>query len=257
MLIRSRPADAGSLTLPDIHYLIPKLAEIYDLDSPWSMDRDFYLSLAGASPQFILDLGCGTGLLCDAYAARGHDVTGADPSSAMLEVARGKPNGEKIEWVQCFAQNYQSHKLFDLIVMTGHAFQVLLEDSDVLSTFSVMRKHLRPEGRAVFESRNPLIDWAEEWNYDLDFTSPSGRSVHEARRFVAMNDDRMTFELRYQFPDDSLVSTSELRFLSRNSIAERLTAQGLLIKELYGDWDGNPFEEKTSHEMIFIVQQAL
>lgn len=239
--------------MPDVHYLNPKLAAIYDLDSPWSIDREFYLSLAGSSPQSILDLGCGTGLLCDAYAANGHVVTGVDPSLPMLNVGRRKAHGAKIDWVQSSAQDYHSDKRFDLIVMTGHAFQVLLEDDDVLSTFSVMRKHLKPEGRAVFESRNPLVDWAGEWNYDLELESPSGR-VHESRRFISMEKDRMTFELRYRFPDEILVSKSELRFLSRNEIEDRLSTCGLRVAELYGDWSGNRFEETTSLEMIFIVQ---
>lgn len=69
-----------------------------------------------------------------------------------------------------------------------------------------------------------------------------------------MKNDRMIFELRYKFQDESLVSTSELRFLSRNNIEERLTAQSLHINEMYGDWDGKPFDERTSREMIFMVQ---
>ncbi len=145
--------------MTDNHYVNPKLVEIYDLDSGWSNDRDFYLSLAGPQRQTILDLGCGTGLLCNAYAATNHDVTGVDPSPAMLDVGRRKPHGNEIEWVQSFAQTYRSDKLFDLIIMTGHAFQVLLEDVDVLKTFSTMRKHLKQGGLVAFESRNPLIDW--------------------------------------------------------------------------------------------------
>lgn len=242
--------------MPDAHYVNPRLADIYDLDSGWSIDRDFYLSLAGTtSREQILDLGCGTGLLCNAYAANGHEVTGVDPSSAMLDVARKKHYGRRIEWIQSFAQNFQSDKFFDLIIMTGHAFQVLLEDNDVLSTFSVMQRHLKPEGRAVFESRNPLVDWTRDWDYDLDLESASGR-VHEARRFIAMENDRMTFELRYQFPDEQLVSTSELRFWSRKEIEERLTAQGLYIEELFGGWHGEPFDEGTSCEMIFRCKLA-
>ena len=42
----------------DTHYLNPKLAAIYDIDSPWSTDRDFYLNLAGPKPIDILDLVC-------------------------------------------------------------------------------------------------------------------------------------------------------------------------------------------------------
>lgn len=86
--------------MPDTHYEHPKLAAIYDVFSPWSIDRDFYLGLAGDSPQHVLDLGCGTGLLCDAYAARGHHVTGVDTTAAMLAVARQKPHGDRVEWVR-------------------------------------------------------------------------------------------------------------------------------------------------------------
>ncbi len=239
--------------MPDNHYANPKLAYIYDLDSPWSIDRDFYLSLAGLPNQHILDLGCGTGLLCNAYAAQSHHVTGVDPSPAMLEVAQRKPHGKEIEWVQSFAQNYKSDKLFDLIIMTGHAFQVLLEDVEVLATFSTMRKHLKPSGIVVFESRNPVIDWTKEWNYDMVLELP-GSIVHESRRFISMKNDRLTFELRYQFPDETLVSKSELRFLAQTDIEKSLKARGLRVTDMLGDWDANPFDVKSSHEMIFIVR---
>lgn len=236
----------------DTHYQNSKLAEIYDLDSPWSVDRDFYLSLAGPSPISILDIGCGTGLLCDAYAARGHNVTGVDPSAAMLEVARRKPNGDKIDWVQAFAQTYQSEKQFDLIIMTGHAFQVLLEDTEVLSAFTVIRKHLKPDGQFVFESRNPAFDWASAWNYDMELNLPEC-AVLESRRFKSMDNDRMTFELKYQFPNEVLVSESELRFWSRKDIEERLLKCELRVDRVLGDWGGKPFDQNNSHEMIFIA----
>ena len=242
--------------MPDIHYENPKLAALYDLDSGWSVDRDFCLSLAGPRSQTILDLGCGTGLLCNAYAAKGHKVTGVDPSGVMLEIGRRKPCGEKIEWVQALAQNYQSGKKFDLIIMTGHAFQVLLEDADILAVFAVMRKHIKSGGLIVFESRNPVIDWAQEWNYDLDIALQEG-IVRESRHFTQMKKDRMIFELRYQFPDETLVSASELRFLSKEIIEKRLAASGLRVDKVLGDWNAKPFDEKSSREMIFKVRPQL
>ena len=238
--------------MPDAHYENPKLAEIYDLDSPWSINRDFYLSLAGPPCQRILDLGCGTGLLCNAYAAKGHDVTGVDPSPAMLEVGRRKPHGKVIEWVKSTAQTYRSDRLFDLIIMTGHAFQVLLEDVDVLATFTTIATHLKPGGSVVFESRNPTIDWANKWNHDSVLELP-GSVVHKSTRCLPMENDRITFESQYRFPDETLASASELRFLSRKDIAERLIASGLSIDKVLGDWDGQPFDETVSHEMIFIA----
>jgi SAM-dependent methyltransferase len=239
----------------DPHYVNPKLVELYDLTCGWSADRHFYLSLAGPSRQRILDLGCGTGLLCDAYAARSHDVTGVDPAAAMLDLARRKPHGEDVEWVQSAAQTYRSEQRFDLIIMTGHAFQVLLSDDDVLATLTTMRLHLSPDGFTAFESRNPAIDWKSRWDYHIDVRS-RGNPIRMTSRFLAMRDDRLSFELRYEFPDETLVSPSVLRFLTRRDIEERLVASGLQVENVFGDWDAQPFDEASSREMIFIARPA-
>jgi ubiquinone/menaquinone biosynthesis C-methylase UbiE len=241
--------------MPDEHYENPRLAAVYDLFCPWGADCDFYLSLAGEPPQHVLDLGCGTGLLCDAYAARGHIVTGADPTPAMLAVARRKPHGSAVEWVQAFAQEFRSDTRFDLIIMTGHAFQVLLSDDDVAATLAVMRCHLKPSGRVVFESRNPAIDWAAEWN-GTEELSHQGVPIRCTTEVLSRAGDRVTFEQRFQFPDETLVSFSDLRFLPREAIEARLAAAGLLVDALYGDWDRSPFDPASSKEMIFVVSPA-
>ncbi|MFV9507775.1 MAG: class I SAM-dependent methyltransferase [Oscillochloridaceae bacterium umkhey_bin13] len=239
--------------MPDEHYEHPKLAAIYDLFSAWSASRDFYLTQAGDAPQQILDLGCGTGLLCDAYAAQGHNVTGVDPSATMLAVARQKPHGQAITWVQATAQAYRSAQRFDLIIMTGHAFQVLLDDDAVHAALVTVRQHLNPNGRFVFESRNPAIDWATEWNgsYALDH---QGVTINEITEVRAQVSDRISFEMRYQFPDETLVSQSELHFLPRQALEERLANAGLLVETVFGNWDATPFDPVTSHEMIFITR---
>lgn len=241
--------------MPDLHYEEPSLAELYDLDSGWSVDRDFYLALAGADPKRILDLGCGTGLLCDAYAALGHHVTGVDPAKAMLDIARQKPNGSRIEWVRSSAQDFRSPKRFDLIVMTGNAFQVFLEDRDILATFETMRGHLATGGMIAFETRNPSMDWPTLWNRDaeLDF---EGRTIRLSRRVLKMKNRRIAFDTHYALADRTRVSSSELLFLSKTEIEDRLVAAGLRAETVYGDWQSLPFDETVSQEMVFIVRGA-
>jgi len=240
--------------MPDKHYLHPRLVEVYDFDSPWSVDRDFYFNFAGAPPLTILDLGCGTGILSLAYANEGHRVTGVDPAGEMLRCAREKDNNHSVEWIQCAAQDFRSDKRFDLIIMTGHAFQVLLTDADILATLNVMRKHLAPAGRIVFESRNPAIDWTRDWNYRIALECPHGRVV-ETRRLIERRDDRLSFELVYELEDETLVSASALRFLRCDRVLELLSTSGLQVVKLLGDWDHAPFDEATSREMIFIVTE--
>ncbi len=241
--------------MPDLHYEEPSLAELYDLDSGWSIDREFYLALAGADPIRILDLGCGTGLLCDAYAALGHEVTGVDPAKAMLDVARQKPNGLQMEWVQSSAQDFRSLKQFDLIIMTGNAFQVFLEDRDILATFATMRLHLAPGGTIAFETRNPAIDWPALWNGDADL-KVGGRIIRQSRRVLKTANKRISFDTRYALADRTLVSSSELLFLSKTEIEDRLGASGLRAEAVYGDWQSEPFDEAVSQEMVFIVKAA-
>jgi 2-polyprenyl-3-methyl-5-hydroxy-6-metoxy-1,4-benzoquinol methylase len=242
-----------SCALPDEHYINSELAELYDLDSPWSADRDFYLSQAGQPPQTILDFGCGTGLICNAYAELGHDVTGVDPAPAMLAIARRKPFGAKIEWVEATAQTFRSDKRFDLMIMTGHVFQILLEDEDVRAAFETMRMHLKPGGKAVFESRNRAIDWAAEWGGEVVLEARAGRIV-ETHNVHEMLNDRLKFDSVFRFPDKTLTSKSELRFMSLMEIEAHLKAAELRVENLIGDWDGAPFDPAVSKEMIFTVR---
>jgi len=254
-----RPVNSGvgplHQMMPDNHYLHPRLVEVYDFDSPWSVDRDYYLNLAGAQPLDILDLGCGTGILSLAYAKAGHRVIGVEPAREMLRRAREKENSHLVEWIQCKAQDFSSEKRFDLIIMTGHAFQVLLTDADVLSTLNVMHKHLAPAGRIAFESRNPAIDWTQNWNYRLSLALPNGQVV-ETRRLLKMVNDRMSFELVYEFKDETLVSMSELRFLRCDRILEMLWTSGFRVIHLAGDWDNAPFDEAASRELILVAQSG-
>ena len=242
---------------PDLNYEDPRLAEIYDLDNPWAEDTDFYLSMARAIPSRVLDLGCGTGTLCCALAQRGHSVTGVDPASPMLAIAASKPYAEEVEWIQSRAEDYRSEDRFDLIVMMGHVFQILLTDEEGLAVLTNMQRHLKPDGTAAFESRNPNIDWARVWaKYaPVEHTLPSGH-VLETLQITRECGDLISFEQQFEFPDVTLSSSSTLRFMSRAQVEGFIARSGLVVREVFGDWDRSPFEPKRSPEMIFIVAQS-
>jgi 2-polyprenyl-3-methyl-5-hydroxy-6-metoxy-1,4-benzoquinol methylase len=238
----------------DLNYEDPRLAEIYDLDNPWAEDTDFYLALAGLEPCSVLDLGCGTGTLCCALAQRGHRVTGVDPAGPMLAIAAGKPSAENVEWIQSNAQNYRSDKRFDLIVMMGHAFQILLSDEDALAVLGTMRRHLTPGGKVAFETRNPNIDWAHVWGTHAAVVHelPIGQ-MRETLHITSESGEFISFQQQFEFPDLTLSSSSTLRFLSRTRIEELIARSGLLTREVFGDWEVSPFEPRQSLEMIFIL----
>jgi SAM-dependent methyltransferase len=238
-------------------YQNPQIAEIYDLMNPWARDADFYLALAAKRTCNVLDLGCGTGTLCCALAERGHRVTGVDPADAMLVVARKKPHAEKVEWMESSAQSYKSQRRFDLIVMTGHAFQTLLTDADAVAVLETIRGHLAERGRVGFETRNPRVDWAGEWATRPPAIRrlPSGQLV-ETLEITEQKGDLVSFQTSYQLPHGTLTTNSTLRFPSREQVEALIAGSGLVVRNLFGDWDAGPFEASRSREVIFIAEVA-
>lgn len=240
-----------------VDYQNAQIAEIYDLANPRAEDDDFYLSLAGVRPCTVLDLGCGTGTLCCALAERGHRVTGVDPAAAMLAVARNKPHAEQVEWVESSAQNYRSDQSFDLIVMTGHAFQVLLSDADALAVLETMRGHLKERGRVAFETRNPRVDWGSEWASRPPVVRmlPGGQ-VLETLAITGKNGEFISFQTSYRFPHETLTTSSTLRFPSREHVEALIARAGLVVREVFGEWDAGRFEAASSREIIFVAEVA-
>ena len=239
----------------DYHHL--RIAEIYDLINPLADDAGFYLALAGEHPQDVLDLGCGTGTLCCALAERGHHVTGVDPAAAMLSVARRKLRADHVEWIQSPAQTFRANRSFDLIVMTGHAFQVLLTDADALAVFETMRVHLKDQDRIAFETRNPRVDWARQWSSrpPAIYRLPDG-GLQETLEITAAHGEFIAFKTTYRLAHETLTTTSTLRFPSREQVQALLTRSGLAVRKCLGDWAGRDFDPARSKEIILIAERA-
>ena len=243
--------------MPDRQFSDQRLADLYDLGNAGSEDRDYYLKLPGTPPQDILDLGCGTGLLCHAYAARGHRVVGVDPSEAMLRVAQRGALANKVIWQRETAEAFRSDRRFDLITMTGHAFQVLLTDTQVAAMLNRAANHLKPDGRLVFESRNPAIDWDRIWARDYEMNTQAG-PVRAARRMTDTwrAPEYLSFAWDYDFQDGRITSESTLRFMTSDRIQSIAAEAGLELVLLHGDWESGPFVSSVSREMIFHFTSA-
>lgn len=238
--------------MPDAHYELPELAALYDLESGWSADRDFYRSLAGSGSRRVLEVGCGTGLIARAIAADGHHVTGVDPAPAMLEQGRVAPGGDKVRWIEGFAQSFVIDHQFDYAFMTGHAFQVLLEDVDILAALANIGHHLKKGATFAFETRNPALPWESMFEHEVTLQTEDG-SVVVDWRVEWRRGDLIRFHSHYQLADGERISDSTLRFADREQIEAMLVQSGFEICAIYGDWDRSPFHPAHSREIIFLA----
>ncbi len=236
------------------------LAKWYDVLCPWEHRGDFgfYLPLV-MSAEAVLDVGCGTGSLLHRARETGHTgrLCGLDPAGAMLDLARKRSD---IEWILGDLASVGWDQEFDLIVMTGHAFQVFVTDNEVRASLAAIRSALTEDGRFVFETRNPLVREWQRWTPDraVEVSDASGAVVRmEQQVETPVEGDVVCFTLTFTSAgwDRPRVSRSTLRFLDADSLSAFLSGAGLAIEEQFGDWTRHALTD-TSPEIITIARRG-
>jgi SAM-dependent methyltransferase len=210
--------------------------------------------------QSVLDLGCGTGQLLRRAAADGHSgvLVGVDPAAAMLaEAARA---AGAVTWLQGDARTVGVGRTFELVIMTGHAFQELLTDDDVRRVFSNVRRHLEPGGRFAFETRNPTAKAWERWvpEHSRRRVEASNGAIveveHQLERTIKPDLAQFTSTCRFA-GGETLVSRSTLRFIDPDRLRTLLEDVGIRIDGWFGDWDRTPVTA-SSPEVIVVAGRA-
>lgn len=237
-----------------------RLAELYDVFYP-PAERDdfaFYLPMVLAA-RSVLDVGCGTGALLRLAQDAGHSgrLSGLDPAVGMLNQARQRSD---IEWIQGDLASVDWEQAFDLIVMTGHAFQELTGDDEIRTALAAVRTALVQGGRFAFETRNPLDRAWKRWpaEYSGEAIAADGAPVHcECRVDGPIVGGIVRSTGLYTSPawDSPVESHGSLRFLDAETLAAVLDRAGLAVDLRYGDWDRRPLTD-TSPEIITIAHRT-
>ena len=244
--------------MTDPLYHDPAFAQYYDCHTGWSADKEWCRQLAGGGGS-VLDLGCGTGLLTARLAQQGNSATGVDPAAAMLAIARSRSGSEQsgaeqsgaagVTWVQGDARTIRLGATFDLIVMTGHAFQVALTDADRRAFLQTIAAHLAPQGRFIFDARNPLAREWESWTPDLTRCTLQHPTLGPLESWHDIAWDPMrkvaTYDTFYQRPadPDPICATSQIGFVSQHRLAALIAKAGLRVDRWMGAWDGRPYDD--------------
>ena len=244
--------------MADELYADAQLAALYDRLYPRSADFGFYLPLIMAAER-VLDVGCGTGALLHEARHRGHAgrLCGLDPAAAMLAQARGR---DDIDWVYGDLTTTGWAEDFDLVVMTGHVFQVFVTDAELRAALAAVRRVLRPHGRFAFETRNPAARAWESWQAPapIEVEGPGAARVRLTRELVAPFDGRtVTFTETFSSPEwgQARVSRSTLRFLDATQLGRFLADAGFRIEAQFGGFEREPLTA-ASAEIVTIARPA-
>lgn len=116
-------------------------------------DVDFYAALAGAKPVDILEIGCGTGRVALALAARGHRILGLDRAIGMLRRAQDRRLqqglADRSHFLCADMRRFAIAQRYDLIIAPFYSFSHLETPAQRQEALDCIVTHLRPGGRVV------------------------------------------------------------------------------------------------------------
>ena len=175
----------------------------------------------------------------------------------MLDQARSRRD---VDWVLGDLSSVHWDREFDLVVMTGHAFQELVEDDEVHTALRAIRAALVDGGRFSFETRNILDRAWERWpdQYSDEVMAPGGAVVRKVYQVETPVEGSVVRSIStYTCPawDHPTVSRGALRFMSADTVTMFLSQAGLVIDDQFGDWDRQPLSN-TSPEIITFARKG-
>jgi ubiquinone/menaquinone biosynthesis C-methylase UbiE len=241
-------------------------ASFYDSVYNPSDDIPYYVKHASQSRGNVLECACGTGRVTIPLARAGCRVTAFDVSGKMLAVARAKLKGEpeevkrRIRLVQADMRSFELGERFDLSLIPFFSFHHLLMDQDVKSTLSHLYSHLQPGGRLVINVFTPDMKRPQGLQrLDKVVESKEGKIMRSSVQWFDTANHLTTGWLIYDFVslNHSLsrrLSPFKLRYFFKGEMESSLRRTGFRVEGVLGDYEGNPFEKKSS-TMNFVARK--
>ena len=245
-------------------------AEIYD--SVYAHVRDdipFYVEEGRRADGAVLELGCGTGRVTLPVAEAGVDVTGLDISGAMLAVARRKmgrlgQGAVEPQLVQADMRDFSLDRRFGLVTVPFHGFQDLMSVADQVRTLGAVKRHLAPSGRLILNVFAPDPNMLTR-DGDSPFLFSAVTGPESGDRLVLWQQSR--YDTYNQIVDVRLIVETldrsgtvvgrsyqdvRMRYSHRWEVHHLLNACGFEVLDLFGDFEGSPFDENST-EMVWVA----
>lgn len=239
-------------------------AELYDLiHEEQEDDVGLWQSFAGRTERPVLEVGAGTGRIAVALALAGSEVTGVDPSPAMLARARARADdaGAELTLLEGLVSDLeipQDH--FGLVLVPADVL-LYCQDADAqIQLLAALAGCLHFSGTLIIDVPGPAMSLDVTTNGQplLVYTGPGpeGETVdvwhlHEDDLASQTRLLRVTYE---RTADDGLVrrrqSEHALRYLYRFELEHLLRIAGLRMLDIYGDYDLGPFTSESPRMIV-------
>ena len=200
----------------------------------------------------VLDLACGAGRHSILFAKRGFKVTAVDLSDNLLRVAKKSTEKNKvnIDFLKSDLRQFAFCKSFDLIVNLFTSFGYFECDAENLKLFETVNKYLAPSGYFVLDYfnktfiENNLVKESRDNFRQISLVQK--RHIEKNRVIKDIYINRNGTTARYK---------ESVRMFSREELISAIEKAGLKIRNVFGGFKAEEFDEMNSQRIIIIAQK--
>lgn len=196
----------------------------------------------------VLDLACGKGRHSIFLNKLGYDVTGLDLSANSIEHATQFSN-EKLNFGTHDMRQLIPHSPYDTIINAFTSFGYFNNPKDDILTLTNVKNALAENGVFIFDFMN--VDAVIE-----NLVSEESKTIEgvdfELKRYV---ENKSIFkEIKFSAEGKSHHFTERVDALTLQDFRLYFDQVGLKITHLFGDYQLNSFDSKTSKRLIIVAQ---
>ena len=218
----------------------------------------FYVKQAKIYDGPVLELACGTGRITIPIAQEGISVVGLDFSAKMLNQAKRNSRALNldIDWIEGDMTNFSLGRKFSLIIIPAAAINWILNNRDIESCLSCVKKHLRRKGKFIFNVFNPNLEILQRdpsLRYQMfDYPNPHGEGVVKVSENSTYNKaTQINYVNTYhKIEDKEIIKKLKLRMLFPQELDALLHYNDFIIDYKYGNFDEELFTSNSNWQIV-------
>ncbi|MBF0104300.1 MAG: class I SAM-dependent methyltransferase [Deltaproteobacteria bacterium] len=202
----------------------------------------------------LLELGCGTGRALEVPLKKGYNVIGIDHSKDMLAVAKERfktYNNLRLLLGDVTQMQYPGFGTVAMLLNTYSVFTDAQVRLDILKRVAVS---MNDSGNAVFILKNDNEAGRKSSTREEVSEIEAGKKLHY--QGAAEYDPRTgirTLRLKFRFGDENEHHIIPTILFSVEQFAREAALAGLVVSELYGDFDLSPYHREQSPWQIYLL----
>lgn len=201
----------------------------------------------------LLDIGCGMGRHALALANLGYAVTGIDLSTTLLTEATKNDVHQQLTLVQGDMRSlpFASHS-FQATVNLFTSFGYFADDEDNYKVLHEIRRVLTQDGKFLIDFlngsyvRSNLVPRSERIDEQTQVRIVEQRHIEQ--QWVVKSIEVTSL----QHPNEARTYEERVRLLPLSWFERQFAQVGLQLTAVYGDYDGQTYDEQSSPRMIMV-----